>query len=775
MSKDVFFEIHGRRHGKRIDSRILEEEIQNAIARGHRNILVHAYGQHGIGGRLWNTDGDDVFVKVEGYPGQRAGAMGFPNTRIEIHGPASDDVGWLNAGANIVLHGNAANGCANAMAQGKIYVAGNIGSRGMTMTKQNPRFDPPELWVLGSAGDYFGEFMAGGIAVVCGVRPQNRENILGYRPFVGMVGGKVFFRGPHKGISEPDALIQEIQEEDWTWLRKNLSLFLESIHRMDLYRELSDRKDWQMLRARTPLEKTGRKLLSMADFRKNVWERELGTGGLVGDLTDIDMRPVPLIVHGDLRRYRPVWENRLYMAPCEAACPTGIPVQERWRLIREGRMDEAVDMALAYTPFPATVCGYLCPNLCMSSCTRGGAGMDPVDVTQLGKASISAKPPKMKIKSGKRIAVIGGGPAGISVAWQLRRMGHEAVIYDTSEKLGGKITSVIPETRIPAEVLQNEIDRVRKTISHVQLSKPLDRAGFMKIREENEFIILAVGAQKPRSLPLPGKEKLITALDFLKKAKKNQIQPGNSVVIIGAGNAGCDVATEAHRLGAENITLLDIQEPASFGREREHAEKAGAKFLWPVFTKSIVKKGVKLDTGEVIPADTVVVSIGDIPELSFLPENIKTEHGFIQVDENYRTTDPRVFAIGDVVRPGLLTDAIGAGRIAANTIEAIFTKGIPEPDTRKMLDAGRVTLEYFDPRRVGFDSLGSCGAQCSSCGTCRDCGICTAICPQAAISRKEDETGYSYEVDASRCIGCGFCAKACPCGVWNMVENDPLD
>ncbi|MDZ7599245.1 MAG: hypothetical protein U5J82_13385 [Desulfobacterales bacterium] len=105
--------------------------------------------------------------------------MGFPNTRIEVMGPASDDVGWLNAGAEIVVHGNAGNGIANAMAQGKVFVGGNIGARGMTMTKQNPRFAPPELWVLGSTGDYFGEFMAGGIAVVCGVEPPGSRQCAG--------------------------------------------------------------------------------------------------------------------------------------------------------------------------------------------------------------------------------------------------------------------------------------------------------------------------------------------------------------------------------------------------------------------------------------------------------------------------------------------------------------------------------------------------------------------------------------------------------------------
>jgi len=96
----------------------------------------------------------------------------FPNTYIEIMGPVSDDVGWLNAGAQIIIHGNASNGVANGMAQGKVYVGGSIGARGMTMTKHNPRFDPPELWVLGSVGDYFGEFMAGAFQSSAVLKPR---------------------------------------------------------------------------------------------------------------------------------------------------------------------------------------------------------------------------------------------------------------------------------------------------------------------------------------------------------------------------------------------------------------------------------------------------------------------------------------------------------------------------------------------------------------------------------------------------------------------------
>ncbi len=228
--------IEGMEKGKRLDSRVLEERLQQAVESGHRFIEVKAFGQHGIGGRLWKAGEEPLHVKVTGNPGQRVGSMGFPNTRIEIMGPASDDVGWLDAGADIVVHGHATNGCGNAMAQGRIYVAGDIGARGMTMTKHNPRFAAPQLWVLGGVGDSFAEFMAGGIAVVCGHGPLHADNVLGHRPCVGMVGGKVFFRGPYKGYSEEDAKLVDVSDEEWDWLKSNMADFLHAINRSSFSR-----------------------------------------------------------------------------------------------------------------------------------------------------------------------------------------------------------------------------------------------------------------------------------------------------------------------------------------------------------------------------------------------------------------------------------------------------------------------------------------------------------------------------------------------------------
>jgi len=413
MSLKPTIMIPGSEKGVRVDSRVLDERIQKAVAEGHRNIEIIAQGQHGLGGRLWRAGNEPVSIRILGTSGQRVGAMGFPGTRIDVVGPASDDVGWLNAGAQIIVRGNATNGVANAMAQGKIYVAGDIGARGMTMTKHNPRFEPPELWVMGGVGDSFAEFMAGGVAVICGHKAQQADNILGYHPCIGMVGGKIFFRGLHQGFSEKDARLTVPDDDEWGWLTIHMAEYLEAIGRTELLPELTeDRAAWRLLAAKKPHEKAGAQARNIGRFRAEVWDRELGTGGMIGDLTAQDRGAIAVITTGSMRRFVPFWENEKYLPPCQAHCPTGIPVRKRWELIRKGQMQEAVDLALAYTPFPATVCGYLCPNLCMEGCTRQKADLPSVDTALLGRASLQAVVPAPAPSTGWKIAVIGGGAAG---------------------------------------------------------------------------------------------------------------------------------------------------------------------------------------------------------------------------------------------------------------------------------------------------------------------------------------------------------------------------
>jgi len=302
----------------------------------------------------------------------------------------------------------------------------------------------------------------------------------------------------------------------------------------------------------------------------------------------------------------------------------------------------------------------------------------------------------------------------------------------------------------------------------------LSREDVEQLKVDYDFVVVAVGAQKPRVIPIPGKEKLIPALDFLRECKRDDIEVGKRVVIIGAGNVGCDAAAEAHRLGADEITLIDIQEPLSFGKERKEAEAAGAKFRWPCFSKAVTDEGLELTSGEVIPADSVIISIGDLPDLDFLPASVITERGFIRVDDKFQTTDPKIFAVGDAVKLGLLTDAIGAGRKAALSMDDIIRGRQSLREIRKPIEYSRIKLEYFDPRLQKFDDIKQCASQCSSCGSCRDCGICIAMCPQAAIAKREEAGDFKLVVDESRCIGCGFCAGVCPCGIWQLVENEPI-
>ncbi|MDZ4164497.1 MAG: pyridine nucleotide-disulfide oxidoreductase, partial [Smithellaceae bacterium] len=387
MSKKATILIPGMEKGQRVDSRVLEERIQRAVCDGFREIEIVGHGQHGMGGRLWQAGDEEVRIRVLGISGQRLGAMGFPNTLIDAVGPASDDVGWLNSGARIVVRGNAGNGAGNAMAQGKIYIAGNIGARGMTMTKQNPRFAPPELWVLGSTGDSFAEFMAGGIAVICGHGTTGNDNVLGWRPCVGMVGGKIYFRGKQESYSANDALLSHPGEEDWQWLVSHMKEYLGAIARPELMSELiANRDQWQIFSSRKSRTKTAETIKKLPRYYREVWNKELGPGGIIGDLTSMDRSLIPVIAKGELRRFEPLWENHQWAPPCQANCPSGIPVQQRWELIRQNKLEEAVDLALSYTPFPASVCGHLCPNLCMQNCTRQVSQLPPIDISLLGRA-----------------------------------------------------------------------------------------------------------------------------------------------------------------------------------------------------------------------------------------------------------------------------------------------------------------------------------------------------------------------------------------------------
>ncbi len=771
--------IKGNIKGKRTPSRIFERQIQDAVEKGARNIQILANGQHGIGGRLW-PKGEKIRVNVEGSVGQRLGSMGMFGTEIVVHGSASDDIGWINCGATITVLGDVTNGAHNAAAQGKLYVQGGGGARCDTMTKHNPKFDPPQSWYFRDVGDTFAEFKAGGVAVVCGINPRNPENILGYRPCVGMVSGVVYFRGPIQGYSEKDVMLHDLTDQDWKWLTKNMTPYLKAIKKTDYYKELTSSIDeWKKLVPYSAQDRAKVKdfKMSVTDFRSKVWDDGVGKGGIFAEYLTHPLTTLPYITTGDERRFRPVWNNLKYSSPCEYACPTGIPTQRRAQLIREDKLHEAMELILQYSPLPASVCGEICPNLCMQACTRMHVDR-AFNIKEMGRASLETKAPKITKKTGTNVAVIGGGPGGLSAAWHLALKGHDVSLYEAEEKLGGKLELCIPRERLPQRVLEKEINRFKEMGVTINLKARVTKKKFDDIYKSHDAIVVACGAHKPRMMNITGSKDMVSAYDFLKGINIGDVPDlkGKEIVVIGAGNVGMDVAAEAYHCGAKQVTAVDIQQPAAFGAELDIAKSLGTEILWPKFTEKFTKKEKKIffTDGTSLKADVVVMSIGDTPMTEFLPPSVNTDkNGWIESDEIGFTSDPKIFAIGDATRLGLVTHAIGHARSAAEAIHASLSgRSFYRPARKPMVPYENVKTAYYDTCKGEPFSPETEAQRCMSCAACRDCHMCEATCYYDAISRKEFEDGsYEYIVDKDLCIGCSFCAGICPCGVWEMEEN----
>ena len=772
--------IKGNIDGKRVSSKTLEEQIQKAVKDGATELTIVADGQHGIGGRIWPQFGT-VKITIEGTSGQRVGSMGMENTGILVKGSTSDDTGWLNCGTTITVLGDVANGAHNAAAQGKLYVQGGGGARCDTMTKKNPRFPDLESWYFRNVGDSFAEFKAGGIAVVCGVEPRDAENILGYRPCVGMVGGTIYFRGPIREYSKADVKLVDLTPQDWEWLTTNMKPYLQAIDRVSHFKELTgDINAWKKLIAFTPAEKAktkGKLKMGLTDFRLNMWEKEVGKGGMFGAYLTHDRSVLPYITNGEERRWMPLWKNDKYLPPCAYACPSRIPSHKRASLIRQGRTAEALALVLQYSPLPATVCGTVCPNLCMTDCTRGRVD-EPLNIKEYGSAALNLKAPKKAKSTGQSIAVIGGGPGGLSAAWQLGLKGHSVDLYEASNKIGGKLEMCIPRERLPKKILDKELSRFAELGVNVQVNSPVDKKKFEKIYKDHDVVVIAVGAHEGRVIPFPGHEDVVLGIDYLKEVNfgKPKNLKGQKVVVIGAGNVGMDIACQAYEHGAASVTAVDVQKPASFGKEQEMAKAKGTELLFPKVTEKYDAKSKKLffKDGTSIDADMVIISIGEKPVLDFLPPSINTERGYITVNDLGQTSDVKVFAIGDATKPGLVTHAIGQGKVAADVIHAQLMNTDYVPEERRVIPYDRIKTQYYEVCR--FDTIKFNAKKeadrCMSCGSCRDCGMCEQSCYYGAITRKKlPNKSFEYAVDESKCIGCGFCAGICPCGVWEMVEN----
>lgn len=761
-------------NNKRISTQDLLQKIYTALGKGETEFEVLSSGHHNIGGPLWTEDGSPLKFTVKN-PGQRVGSFGLDGTSITVNGPAPADAGWLNAGAELIIKGDSGDTTAHCAAGGKIYVAGRVGTRSGSLMKHDPAYPSPELWVLKNTGSFCFEFMGGGTAVICGVDSEEFDSVLGDRACMGMVGGTIYLRGEAKNLPD-EVWLLDLDDADREFLSQGLPVFLEKIDRQQRLEELSDFSQWKKITAKTYEERRLRHAMrpTMREFRLGKW---VADGGIFGDVVSDDYDHVAGLVNsGDDRLKIPHWQNKAFCAPCEAACPSSIPTQDRINLLRAGKYKEAIELVLQYSPFPSSVCGEVCPNPCMDACTRQFIDL-PVSMQALGKLSVDAELPTPKADSGKKVAIIGGGPGGLSAAWHLRLLGHGATIIEADKEVGGKLRQVIPTDRLPAASLNQEIQRVKDIGVAIQTDTQVDKAMFQKLQRDFDAVIIASGAHNPVVIPFPGHEKLVKGLEFLKQVNNGENPPvGEKVVVIGAGNAGMDACLGAYSMGAKQVTAIDIQRPAAFKKEIDHFEKLGGKIEWPVFTEKVSDKGLHTKDGRLIEADTVIISIGERPDLSYVPREWLSERGMAEVDDCGQLTKAAgVFAIGDTVAPGLLTHAIGHGRETAEYIDELFA-GNELKAKKKLPQISQECLskELFRPHnrsRFNFTDATRETSRCISCGTCRDCGMCLEACPEGAIRRDDCSDGsFEYISDDHICIGCGICAGMCPCGIWGMEQ-----
>ncbi|WP_131111455.1 NAD(P)-binding protein [Sulfuricystis thermophila] len=450
--------------------------------------------------------------------------------------------------------------------------------------------------------------------------------------------------------------------------------------------------------------------------------------------------------------------------PCQGSCPSGEDIRSYLNIVRgiekppvgaDGKpvmpwQEYAWRRLTEANPFPA-VMGRVCPAPCESGCNRNQVedhvGINSVE-HYLGEYAIKnnlqfKKPEKL---TGKKVAVIGGGPAGLSVAYQLALKGHSVTIFDDHDKLGGMMRYGIPGYRTPREVLDAEIQRILNLGVETRLNCKVGvDITIDQIRKEFDAVFLGLGAQGGRQLPAEGAENtpnVVTATAFLKAFNDGRLKSvGKNVVVVGGGDTSMDVATVARRLGhidkvnptdwekaiagqlaqdvadisrreGANVVLTSVFMTAS-KHEIEHAQSEGIEIMQGWMPVKVIKGadgratalrvkqceakmvGGKLDikpiegTEKDLPADLIVSAIGQTIDLTGLSE-FDNGKGGVSADRNYQVQGkPGVFCGGDVIRPHLLTTAIGHGAIAADGIDQ-FLQGL-EVGKRPKID-----VHYFD-------------------------------------------------------------------------------
>jgi formate dehydrogenase (NADP+) beta subunit len=395
-------------------------------------------------------------------------------------------------------------------------------------------------------------------------------------------------------------------------------------------------------------------------------------------------------------------------SPCEANCPAGNPIQKASALIQENRVEEALEYLRSRNPLPG-ITGRVCGHPCEENCNRNkydeGLSIralerfvgDHADLTRVIK-------PQRKESSGKRLAIIGSGPAGMTCAYFSALLGHDVTVFESSPTLGGIPRMGIPDFRLPKDVVDREIRQILevgvRARTNTTVGKDLD---FDKILKDFDACLIAVGTGKEKRLDVPGVESSLPAVSFLKRVNLGQRDPiGDRVVIMGGGGVAFDCAFTAKRLGAREVHVVCVEGEANMCASPEDLLRAQAegvrvhpsRMISKVLNERGKAAGIEYfkissfefdergclsvqptsSERETLSADTVISAVGVQPDLKFVEGDHPfrfTLKGTLEVNpKTFSTSVDGVFAAGDVVSgPSTVAQAIGSGRHAAIAID----------------------------------------------------------------------------------------------------------
>ena len=536
------------------------------------------------------------------------------------------------------------------------------------------------------------------------------------------------------------------------------------------------------------------------------------------DLTPV-LQATMQIGTGAQRWQRPAWIDHL--PPCNSACPAGENIQAWLEHARAGDFEAAWRQLVQDNPMPA-VHGRACYHPCETHCNRKdldeAVAIHAVERFLGDFADEKGWTVAPGRDTGKRVLVIGAGPAGLSCVWHLRRLGHAVEIRDAMAEPGGMLHYGIPAYRLPRADLMKEVRRIAAMgVTFTMNTKVEDVAGAMA---EGGFdaCFVAIGTQASNHLDIPAADgrQMVDAIRMFEHVEAGRAPClGRVVGIIGGGNTAMDAARVAKRLGAEEAILIYRRDRAHMRAEPYEADEAfleGVKAKWLNVPVSFGKDGITIEaielgddgslnpTGrlETLPVDSLVLALGQHAEVDFL-KNVDgiafAGDDSVVVDGTLMTGHPGIFAGGDLIG-GLrtMTAATGHGKKAARAIDAWLRGEVAEPKAKSppvdfamlnlplFLDAGRSQMSELPVEaRVGFDEVvgGISERQaryeadrCMSCGNCFECDNCFAACPEQAVVKLGK--GRKYAVDLDLCTGCAVCYDQCPCHAIEMAPETVL-